>query len=102
MLSDGALEITMAHSQDFNSMVFLQDFTNEELEEALKWFRQRKPKSSGRRQRLILEEMDRRSNDANCYINKDPFDKRPEEKRRFWEEWADTCRSLQRRMGICR
>ena len=101
MLSDGALEITMAHSQDFNSMVFLQDFTNEELEEALKWFRQRKPKSSGRRQRLILEEMDRRSNDANYYINKDPFDKRPEEKRRFREEWADTCRSLQRRMGIC-
>lgn len=101
MLSDGALEITMAHSQDFNSPVFLQDFADEELEEALKWFRQRKPKSSGRRQRLILEEMDRRKDDADYYMEKDPFDKRPEEKRRFREEWADTCRSLQRRMSIC-
>lgn len=101
MLSEGALEIAMAHSQDFNSKVFLQDFANEELEEALQWFRDRKPRSSGRRQRLILEEIERRKDDDDYYMDKDPFYNRPQEKKKFREEWVDTCRSLQRRMGIC-
>lgn len=95
MLSDGAIEITLAHSMDFNRIGFLYDFTEEELNEALDWFRERKPKSSGRRQQLILEELEsRQAGDEEADLKKEVFRNQKEETT-FKVEWDKIAQELQ-------
>lgn len=66
MLSDTALGLVMAHPDCFKRKSFLESFADNELIEALTWFRENKPIHSRRRQMVIegyadyIEDMSKR------------------------------------------
>lgn len=91
MLSDGALDIVMAHSQDFHGSEFLGRYADEELDEALAWFKKNKPRNSARRRRLILEEKERREAERKAvWKDKGVYYKDPGKEQWFIREWNNT------------
>ncbi len=95
MLSDGALDIVMAHSQDFHNSKFLGKYADEELDEALNWFRENKPRSSARRQQRIREEKKKREAEHRAiWKDKGVYYKDPGREQWFIREWNETRNAL--------
>ena len=95
MLSDVAFNLVMSHTDNSKRKSFLETFSDEELIEALTWFRENKPRNSKGRQSAILQELKDREQETEKEEKKaNPFRLDPDAGVRFANAWEKTTTAL--------
>lgn len=95
MLSDMTLDLVMSHTDNFKRKSFFENYSDEELIEALTWFRENKPRNSKGRQSAIMQELKDREQETEKEEKKaNPFRLDPDAGVRFVDAWEKTTMAL--------